>query len=192
MRLQLALGLALAAGAVTLGSVGILTWRMVEQGQATTDGVPPGMRSPVQAEVGQAAADAVLQWVLPDLDGRPQTIAQWRGKVLVVNFWASWCSPCIEEMPVFSRLHERYASQGVQFVGIGVDDTEKMQSFVQARPVSYPLLATTPEISATPALQMNGLPLTLVIDRAGRLEMSRLGRLDEARLEPVLQRLLAR
>jgi len=192
MRLQRVLGLTLAAGVVTLGSVGVLTYRLVEQGKATANGVPPGVRSPTQTEVGQAAADAVLQWVLPDLDGRSQTIAQWRGKVLVVNFWASWCAPCIEEMPAFSRLHERYASQGVQFVGIGMDESEPMQRFVQARPVSYPLLAATPEVSAAPALPMSGLPLTLVIDRDGRLEMSRLGRLDEARLEPVLRHLLAR
>lgn len=140
----------------------------------------------------QAAADALLTLTLPDLSGREQAFAQWRGKILVANFWASWCAPCLEEMPAFSRLHQRYAAQGVQFIGIGLDDAEKMRAFVAMTPVSYPLLVADPLGSAThPGLQVRGLPYTLVIDRNGRLASSRLGRLDEAILEATLQGLLA-
>ena len=123
--------------------------------------------------------------------GKPQAMAQWRGKVLVVNYWASWCAPCVEEMPAFSRLQEKYAARGVQFVGIGIDDAEKMQAFVRRTPVAYPLLVGDAAGSQTPALQVRGLPTTVVIDRDGRLEGSRLGRLDEATLEPILLRLMA-
>jgi thiol-disulfide isomerase/thioredoxin len=60
--------------------------------------------------------------------------------MLVVNYWASWCAPCVEEMPAFSRLQRQYAAQGVQFVGIGIDDCGQHAAFVNSRPVTYPLL----------------------------------------------------
>lgn len=193
MKPQHALSLAVAAAVLTLATVGWLAYRTLEPGRSPADGVPAGLISSQQLtpEEGQKAADAVMTLTLPDLEGRPQAISQWRGKVLVVNFWASWCAPCVEEMPAFSRLQGRFAAQGVQFVGIGIDEVDNMRTFVNSRPVTYPLLAATPAISEMPGVQVKGLPYTLVIGRDGRLEMSRLGRLDEARLEPVLRRLLA-
>ena len=183
--------LAVLAGVLTLATVGLLGYRLLVHRPAT-DGIPPGLISSPQltAEEGQLAADAIMKLTLPDLDGRQQAVAQWRGKVLVVNFWASWCAPCVEEMPAFSRLQSRYARQGVQFVGIGIDEVANMQTFVRTRPVAYPLLAATPAISQTPGLQVRGLPYTLLIGRDGRVEMSRLGRLDEAKIEPLLRRLV--
>lgn len=194
MKPRHALSLALAAGVLTLATVGWLAFRLLDPGRSPADGRPAGLISSQQVtpEEGQKAADAVMMLTLPDLEGRPQAFSQWHGKVLVVNFWASWCAPCVEEMPAFSRLQGQFAAQGVQFVGIGIDDVDNMRTFVNSRPVSYPLLAATPAISETPGVQVKGLPYTLVISRDGRLEMSRLGRLDEARLEPILRRLLAR
>ena len=193
MKPQHALSLAVAAAVLTLATVGWLAYRMLEPGRSPADGVPAGLISSQQLtpEEGQKAADAVMTLTLPDLEGRPQAISQWRGKVLVVNFWASWCAPCVEEMPAFSRLQGLFAAQGVQFVGIGIDEVDNMRTFVNSRPVTYPLLAATPAISEMPGVQVKGLPYTLVIGRDGRLETSRLGRLDEARLEPILRRLLA-
>ena len=132
---------------------------------------------------------AIFALNLPDLGGRPQPVAQWRGKVLVVNYWASWCKPCVDEMPAFSRMNSRYASQGVQFVGIGLDDAGKLAAFVRTTPVSYPVLVASPA-EPTPGLQVKGLPYTVVIGRDGRIEMTRLGRMDEESLEPVLRRLI--
>ncbi|MCP5248017.1 MAG: TlpA family protein disulfide reductase [Candidatus Accumulibacter sp.] len=128
---------------------------------------------------------------LDDLDGHRQALAQWRGKVLVVNYWASWCKPCVEEMPALSRLQERYAAQGVQFVGIGIDEVDNMRRFVKATPVTYPLLVGPREASETPGLQVKALPYTVVIGRDGRFASSRLGRLDEEKLQPILDRLIA-
>ncbi|MCX7148083.1 MAG: TlpA disulfide reductase family protein [Rhodocyclales bacterium] len=72
------------------------------------------------AESPTAATQAlpVFEMVLTDLKGQPQSLGQWRGKVLVVNYWATWCHPCLEEMPGFSRLQDNYRDKGVQFVGI--------------------------------------------------------------------------
>ncbi|KFB67256.1 TlpA disulfide reductase family protein [Candidatus Accumulibacter vicinus] len=187
-----ALGLAVTAGVATLATIGWLGYRLIEQNRLPGNGIPSGLiSSPQQLSPAQeqAQADAIMGLTLPDLDGRPQAIAQWRDKVLVVNYWASWCAPCVEEIPAFSRLQRQYAAQGVQFVGIGIDHPENMQAFVKATPVAYPLLVADPAASQMPGLQIKGLPYTLVIGPDGRVQGSRLGRLDESRLNSILQRL---
>lgn len=192
MKQQPALALALGAALATLATVGWLGYRLFEQIRLPPAGaLPPGLIAAQQLppEQGQATAAALMGLTLRDLDGHPQAMAQWRGKVLVVNYWASWCTPCIEEMPAFSRLQIRYAALGVQFVGIGIDELANMRAFVSRTPVAYPLLVGDAAGTQQPGLQVKGLPYTLVIDRDGRLEGSRLGRLDEAALEPILRRL---
>jgi thiol-disulfide isomerase/thioredoxin len=141
----------------------------------------------VAPDTAQVGADALLAMMLPDLDGKPQALAQWRGKLLVLNYWASWCPPCIEEMPLFSQLHTQHAARGVQFVGIGLDETEKMRAFAAKTPVSYPLLAGGTAGSGTPGLSVRGLPYTVIVGRDGKVLFSRYGRVDAATLEPFLR-----
>lgn len=191
MKEQTALRVAIAAGVGALLTVGLLGYRVYLQLGQEVAGQPPGLASAQQLtpEEAKTAVDAIFALTLPDLAGRPQPLAQWRGKVLVVNYWASWCKPCVEEMPAFSQLNSHYAAWGVQFVGIGLDEAEKMQAFVKATPVSYPLLVAG-SAGANPGLQVKGLPYTVVIGRDGRIETTQLGRMNEAVLEPVLRRLL--
>lgn len=187
------LALAVFAGMATLATVALLVYRQLVVASPPSNAIPPGLvaAAKLSPEVTQKAVDSLFSLILPDLAGRPQVIAQWRGKVLVVNYWASWCAPCVREMPVFSRLHEHYAGWGVQFVGIGLDDVEKMQAFAKTTPVSYPLLASD-FTSQNSFLEIRGLPLTLVIARDRQVEMAHLGPLDEAMLEPVLERLIGK
>jgi thiol-disulfide isomerase/thioredoxin len=191
MNQQTALRVAVLAGVASLATVGLLGYRLLNQGNQTPDNIPPDFISSRQLvpEAAQVSADAIFALTLPDLEGRPQPVSQWRGKVLVLNYWASWCPPCVEEMPAFSRLSSHYVAWGVQFVGIGLDEADKMQAFAKATPVSYPLLVAG-SASTTPGLQVKGLPFTVVIGRDGRIETTRLGRLDEAALEPILRRLI--
>lgn len=191
MKQQTALRVAVLAGVSALATVGLLGYRLFFSGNQPISSIPPGLVASPQLtpEAAQAAVDALFALSLPDLEGVQQPLSQWRGKVLVVNYWASWCPPCVEEMPAFSRLNNHYASWGVQFVGIGLDEAEKMQAFVKASPVSYPLLVAG-STNSTPGLQVKGLPYTVVIGRDGRIDTTRMGRLDEAVLEPILRRLL--
>ena len=193
MKERTVLTVAVAAGLVSLLTVGMLGYRLLKHASPESAGRPPGLVSSqiLTPEEAKVAVDAIFALILPDLGGRPQPVAQWRGKVLVVNFWASWCKPCVEEMPALSRMNSHYASWGVQFVGIGVDDAEKLSAFVRTTPVSYPVLVASPTDTA-PGLQVKGLPYTVVIGRDGRIEMPRLGRIDEESLEPVLRRLIGR
>jgi len=191
MKEQTALRVAIAAGVASLLTVGLLGYRLLNHTSPESVGRPPGLISAqaLTPEEAKVAVDAIFALNLPDLDGRPQPIAQWRGKVLVVNFWASWCKPCVDEMPALSRMNSHYTAWGVQFVGIGVDAAEKLAAFVRTTPVSYPVLVASPA-AAMPGLQVKGLPYTVVIGRDGRIEMTRLGRIDEESLEPVLRRLI--
>ena len=141
------------------------------------------------------SADSVLALTLPDPAGVPQSLSQWKGKILVVNYWATWCPPCREEMPAFSRLHDRYADKGVQFVGISIDSVVKIREFQKEYPVSYPLLIAGDDVLQTSAGIGNpaqALPFTVIFDRAGKLHSSKLGRFSEAALEQQLKDLLGR
>lgn len=194
MNQKKALWLAVVAGVLTVATVALLAYRLsVVGGQPAGDAIPPNLRAQAQLspEEAQAEVDAIIGLTLNDLDGQPQAIAQWRGKVLVINYWASWCLPCVDEMPLFSALHTRYAEQGVQFVGIGIDEVDNMRRFIAKTPVSYALLVGAKEATQTPGLQVKALPYTVIIGRDGRFASSRLGRLDEATLEPILRKLSA-
>ncbi|MBI5899419.1 MAG: TlpA family protein disulfide reductase [Rhodocyclales bacterium] len=155
--------------------------------------VPTGKTNDVPAPT--AAQTAIFDLVLTDVDGKAQSFQQWRGKILVLNYWATWCFPCREEMPGFSRLQLKYQDKGVQFVGISIDDAAKIVEFLKETPVSYPLLIgdmKTMTNSAELGNSRQALPFTAVFDRNGQLVMSRLGRWNEADLEPRLLDLISR
>lgn len=137
----------------------------------------------------------IFELVLTDLKGQPQGLGQWRGKVLIVNYWATWCHPCREEMPGFSRLQDKYRDNGVQFVGISIDNADKIVEFQKLTPVSYPLLIgdlATMENSAALGNARQALPFTAVFDRQGRLFSTKLGRVAETELERQLIQLIPR
>ena len=136
---------------------------------------------------------AVLGLVLPDLDGREQPLAQWRGKVLIVNFWATWCAPCREEMPQFIETQARDASKGLQFVGIAVDQADKVREFAKEIRLNYPALIGgfgAIELSRALGNDLAALPFTIVLDRDGRVAHTQLGPLKPARLDTLLRELL--
>ena len=153
-------------------------------------GQPDRLKQPVVAPANaKLAVTQLLDLSLPDPDRIAQAFSQWKGKLLVVNFWATWCLPCREEMPGFSRLHSKYAAKGVQFVGIAFDSADKVKEFSEQTPVAYPLLiATASLMPLTAALgdAAGGLPFTVVIGRDGSLLQTRLGLWKEAALEAVL------
>lgn len=148
-----------------------------------------------ETELAANPATSIFKLVLSDLKGQPQGLDQWRNKVLVVNYWATWCHPCREEMPGFSRLHDKYHDKGVQFVGISIDTAAKIGEFQQTTPVNYPLLIgdiTVMEKSAELGNNRQALPFTAVFDRQGRLFSTKLGRVAETEMEHQLLELMSR
>jgi thiol-disulfide isomerase/thioredoxin len=141
----------------------------------------------------QEVVERVLKARLADVKGAGGSLEQWRGSVLVVNYWATWCAPCREEIPVFVRLQERYGSRGLQFVGIAIDQPDKVADFAREFGINYPLLLGG--VEAIELLRQVGnragvLPYTLVIDRKGNLVSRESGGLKEARLEGLILPLL--
>jgi thiol-disulfide isomerase/thioredoxin len=86
------------------------------------------------------AVAAILDSRLTTLDGASQSLAVFRGKVLIINYWATWCAPCREEIPMFVRLQREFADKNVQFVGIAVDQADKVRDFAKEFQINYPVL----------------------------------------------------
>lgn len=127
---------------------------------------------------------------LPDMEGKSQALAQWRGKVMVVNFWATWCSPCLEEIPEFVRMQEKLGNQGLQFVGIAIDNTAKVREFAAKYRMNYPVLIgemDAIELARSAGNQFGGLPFTVVMDRKGRLIGTEIGGLNEEKLTALIR-----
>ncbi|MCG1046190.1 TlpA family protein disulfide reductase [Mycetohabitans rhizoxinica] len=138
------------------------------------------------------AVRALFASSLPDPVGQLQPLAQYRGKVTVVNFWASWCAPCVKEMPALSGLQRRYADKGVRFVGIGVDSARNISQFLSKVTIGYPVYVAGfggADLARQFGNQAGGLPFTVVIDKAGHVRYSKLGEIDVARLSMELDAL---
>jgi thiol-disulfide isomerase/thioredoxin len=161
---------------------------------ATAAGVYVGQRDRSHdAEPVGRDADALLGVTLPDVNGASQPLAQWRGKVLVVNFWATWCAPCREEMPEFVRVQHELGANGLQFVGIAADSPDKIAQFANEIQLNYPALVGgygAIELSGTLGNKLMALPFTVIVDRKGRIAHTQLGPLREAKLRSIIGTLL--
>jgi peroxiredoxin len=117
---------------------------------------------------------------LSDLSGQKQSLAQWKGKTLVVNFWATWCNPCVEEMPELSALQNTLSQKNIQIIGIGIDSTANITEFSSKHKIAYPLYVAETEgveFARKFGNQAGGLPFTVLIEPTGEVKRSYLGRL---------------
>jgi len=147
-----------------------------------------GERMPV-ATISPEAVAHLFATRLDDSAGRPRDFVQWRGKTLVVNFWATWCEPCRDEMPALSRLNERFSPNGVNFIGIALDTPGNVAQFAKNLAISYPLLIAGPEgieLSQELGNTHSALPYTVVLGPRDEVLLTRLGRVSEAELATVL------
>lgn len=133
---------------------------------------------------------------LPSLAGERRAISEWDGQVIVVNFWATWCKPCREEIPRFVELQERFADQGVQFVGLAVERRrEPAAEFAEDYGVNYPILYGMDRVIDVQARYGNKagtLPYTVVIDRDGFIRHVFRKRVEEGELAPILTNMVRR
>ncbi|RCX33099.1 TlpA family protein disulfide reductase [Thioalbus denitrificans] len=129
-----------------------------------------------------AAGPAAPPLSLPDLDGANHRLQEWRGSVLVVNFWASWCPPCIHEIPDLVRFQARYAERGLVVVGVGVDAVRPLGNVRRSLGINYPVLvldeADSPALLAEWGNHDGFIPYTVVVDRDGRVRYTHRGVLD--------------
>lgn len=160
-------------------------------------GLFAGWRAQTPASLSPAQAKSVAEMLyvssLPDLKGDNQPLAQWRGKVLIVNFWATWCPPCREEIPQFIKVQEKYRKRGLVFVGVAVDKKDAVSAYADEIGINYPVLLgglEAIELSRKAGNRAGALPFTLIIDRTGKIIATELGGLTQAKLEPIIDPLL--
>jgi thiol-disulfide isomerase/thioredoxin len=167
------IGVAVAAG---LGGAGFSWWRSREQQR--------------EREAADAAVSIFFQQTLPDSAGQVFAFEQLRGSPVVINFWATWCAPCVEEMPELSALAQELRGTGTRFIGVGVDNQDAIARFSRQLPVSYPLVvanATGAFLAGRFGNTAGGLPYTVVLDAAGRVKQQILGRVRIDSLRAVLK-----
>ena len=167
----LVLGAFLAAAAI---------WTGVRNGQAGGSLVgkgPPGGQVTIRFFRNPAP---VKPFTVHDLDGRPLSSNDWHGKVVLLNFWATWCGPCRAEIPDLVELQQKYRDYLV-IIGVSEDEgpTELVRRFAVERRVNYPVVMLTPEIEQIFA-GVNALPTTFLLDREGRLVQKHVGLLTSA------------
>ena len=147
---------------------------------------------------GQQAAEAMVgemapPFRLPDIAGQPHDFNEWDGKVRVINFWATWCPPCRSETPMFVEMQEKYGAAGLQFIGIAIDDADKVQDFMDTYGINYPMLIGDDEAIAVAKQYGNrfgALPYTVIIDRSGHIRHVQRGELKRETAEAAFRQLL--
>ena len=144
--------------------------------------------TPAATEPGpiQIAPAALFAATFTDAAGARQALGQYEGKLLVVNFWATWCAPCREEMPAFVRLQSRWGARGVQFVGLANEEAAKVHRFGRELGVNYPLWTggdEVGELSRRLGNRLGVLPHTALIGSKGEVLDVRVGPYTEAQME---------
>jgi thiol-disulfide isomerase/thioredoxin len=146
--------------------------------------------------LGRGAADRIdnlPDFRLPYLEGRQVQISGFIGKVVIINYWASWCPPCIRELPMLIRLQESFDPSQVQVVAIAIDRLEAVEQFIEDHPVNFPILigdVEAVELSRRLGNRLQGLPFTVIFDHHGRRAFSQVGEVTQATLDTQLQALL--
>ncbi len=140
-----------------------------------------------------ANPEALYAALLPDLAGHPVALSQLKGRPVVANFWATWCAPCVEEMPHLDALSNSLPN--IQFIGIGIDTAANIAKFVTKVPVSYPLyVAGHSGIGLLRELgnAAGGLPFTVLLDAEGHIFDTILGQVSLEDLQRRIDRLVAK
>ena len=130
---------------------------------------------------------------LADVTGQMRNISEWDGNVVAINFWATWCPPCIKEIPEFIELQHKYGEQGLQFIGIALQRPEEVTEFMAEKGMNYPVLAGEMEvikIAESYGNEMGVLPYTVIVDREGRIYYAKRGPLAGEAAEAIISELL--
>jgi thiol-disulfide isomerase/thioredoxin len=166
------------------------------------------LRQLIQAESNSASLDAANRasesivlderrpdFSLPDLNDQPRSVAEWDGKVLLVNFWATWCPPCKREIPDFIEVRQQLGAEHFEVIGIAIDNLADVREYVQLMDIPYPILVGEREASRISTLygnRMGGLPYSVLIDHEGIIRKSKTGEYRASDLlndvQPLLQK----
>ncbi len=171
------LAVTVLAGSVSIG-LALFGERWLEVGDNNNE--------PPRRGAQQGMLETLPDFRLPTLDGRELSSRAWAGKVLVLNFWATWCPPCLREMPLLDEWQQAYGNQGLQIVGIAIDRAEEVADYLEDNAVSYPILLgnlDSAKLSRKLGNRTGGLPYTVGFDPLGQRIFSHTGELNAKLLE---------
>jgi thiol-disulfide isomerase/thioredoxin len=178
------------AGAATL-ALALLTLPMLRSGRTgesvkTAGGTAPGKTGASCDATGRATFDFVLK----DEHNLPVKLAEYKGKVVIVNFWATWCGPCKSEIPDFVKLYTQYKEKGLVIVGISIDDSpEQLQAFMREFHMNYPVVQMRPEVEDAWG-PFYGYPTSFIVARDGSICTKHIGPATHDQFESEIRGLL--
>jgi thiol-disulfide isomerase/thioredoxin len=123
-------------------------------------------------EAREVSAIARADLAFPDTDGRVRRLDEWRGKLVLLNFWATWCTPCLKEIPLLVETQQQYGPRGLQIVGIAMDDLDPVKAFAARLRVNYPILIGQADVAiAMDELgdELGAFPFSVLIAPDGRI-----------------------
>lgn len=153
---------------------------------------PPAPPAAVAGTAPASPVDELFQQQLKDAQGVQQALAQWKGKTLIVNFWAPWCGPCVEEMPELSALQGEIRGKNIQVIGIGIDSPSNIAAFAEKTKIDYPVYVaglSGTELARKFGNSQGGLPYTVLVGADGKVLKTYLGRLKFGELRADLARI---
>jgi thiol-disulfide isomerase/thioredoxin len=116
--------------------------------------------------------NALPAFSLPDLSGKQRHISEWDGKILIINFWATWCPPCLKEIPVFIALQKELADKDIQFIGIAIEDEASVTEYISTININYPILIGEDygiALSIKLGNLVQAVPFTIIVNRDGNI-----------------------
>lgn len=149
----------------------------------------PAATAPPPAAPARKLVATVPAFSLADREGTVRSLADWHGKSLIVNFWATWCAPCRKEIPLLQKLQREHGGDGFQVVGIAVDFRDKVLAYADEMKIDYPLLIGEQEaLDAAAAFGIDavGFPFTIFTDRQGRIVVAHMGELTQPQADLIL------
>ncbi len=164
-------------------AVAVLLWLLIARPQGTDSSA---------GKVGTSSVSGSPNFTLQNLEGRTVSLTDFSGKVVIVDFWASWCGPCLVQIPYFIELYDKYKNRGFEMIGIAVDSgrSDAVKAFVRERSVNYTILMDD-EQTRTSFGGLRGMPTTFVIDRSGRVYKKYVGYRDKEVFEADIKSLLS-
>ncbi len=133
------------------------------------------------------------EFSFPDLSGRQHSISEWRDKILIINFWATWCPPCREEIPELIELQRQYSVKGLQIIGIAIEDQETVSEFVDFADINYPILIAGDQgiaLASQLGNSIGAVPYTVVVDRQGQIIYRQPGQITKENLLNIIEPLM--
>lgn len=179
--------------ATAAAALALLTLPLVTASRSS-EGAPAAMGDSVAARTATCDADAVkpakLDFVLEDMNGEPVKLADFKGKVILLNFWATWCGPCEQEIPAFVEMYDRYKDRGFVILGVSIDDPpEALRAYAKSHHMQYPVLQMQSDIEDAYG-PIFGVPTSFFIARDGSICKRHLGPATREQVERELEALL--